>query len=411
MIRVGIFLGLLTLLLAGLLISFPWIISFIEGWGSTYYNTSTVADFNGDGLLDVVVAHARYESESAIWAHTTLWTNQGNGKFTPTLLAYRSAVTAGDVDGDGDPDLVAVDQSQLQVMLNQGGRQGGEMGDFKWYGNPIVPPGDHGTVGSILLGDLDGDGDLDGFVAGCCSMLMEGGNDRQLYIPSHAWTWLNDWQEDGWLRRQTLSLKDLGDVRMRAAALGDLDGDGSLDVFAAVLAPRLGTESGHPDLVLLNDGLGNLRDSGQRLGAANSTAVALGDLDGDGDLDALVGASNGVMLWINQGGAQGGQQGQFELGEQTIAGGQVQHIFLADLDEDGDLDALVGGKSQAAIWWNDGGGSFTRANQPILRFTQRHGLALADFDGDGLPDIFAGAYNDSYSLWLNRGQGDFRKMP
>jgi hypothetical protein len=35
--------------------------------------------------LDVVVAHARYETESAIWAHTTLWTNQGNGKFTPTL--------------------------------------------------------------------------------------------------------------------------------------------------------------------------------------------------------------------------------------------------------------------------------------------------------------------------------------
>jgi hypothetical protein len=407
MTKNALFFGLFTLFLAVILLTLPYWISFFEAWGSTYHNTSTVADFDGDGLLDVVVAHARYESEAAIWAHTTLWTNQGNGKFTPTLLAYRSSVAAGDVDGDGDPDLVAVDQSQLQVFLNQAGRQSGEMGDFKWYGNPIVPPGDHGTVGSVYLGDLDGDGDLDGFVAGCCSMDM-GVN---LYIPSHAWVWLNDWQEDGWLMRQTLSLKELGDVRMRAAALGDLDGDGSLDVFAAVLAPRRGSESGHPDLVLLNDGLGNLRDSGQRLGAANSTSVALGDLDEDGDLDALVGTSDGVSLWINQGGAQDGQQGQFELAEQTISGGQVQHLFLADLDGDGDLDALTGGKTRAAIWWNDGGGSFTRADQPILRFTQRHGLALADFDGDGLLDIFAGAYNDSYSLWLHRGQGSFRKMP
>jgi hypothetical protein len=196
---------------------------------------------------------------------------------------------------------------------------------------------------------------------------------------------------------------------MRAAALGDLDGDGDLDVFAAVLAPRLGGGSGHPDLVLLNDGQANFTDSGQRLGDRSSTAVALGDLDGDGDLDALIGSSLDSLIWINQGGAQGGTAGQFELSEGVLASGETTHVFLDDLDGDGDLDALIAGTRQARIWWNDGQGYFSRDRRQIFRFSPRYGLAVGDFNGDGRPDIFVGAYNDAYSLWLNRGDGTFRR--
>jgi len=194
---------------------------------------------------------------------------------------------------------------------------------------------------------------------------------------------------------------------MRAAALGDLDGDGDLDLFAAVIAPRQGRNRDPADRVLINDGSGNLTDSGQRLGKTDSTAVALGDLDGDGDLDALVGTGRWALVWINQGGAQGGQNGTFALSGLEISGSQTRAVLLSDLDGDGDLDALIAGRRQAAVWWNDGQAAFTRSSQRF-RYSNQHGLAIGDFNGDGRPDVFAAAYSRDYRLWLNQGDGTFQ---
>ena len=156
-----------------------------------------------------------------------------------------------------------------------------------------------------------------------------------------------------------------------------------------------------------NGGAGNFSDSGQRLGQRDSTAVALADLDGDGDLDALVGAEKGASLWANQGGAQGGKEGTFALLEQAMSADQTRAVFLADLDEDGDLDALLGGRRLATIWWNDGQAKFVRDRQKF-RYSKRHGLAIADFNGDGRLDIFAAAYDDDYRVWFNQGDGIFQ---
>jgi hypothetical protein len=194
---------------------------------------------------------------------------------------------------------------------------------------------------------------------------------------------------------------------MRAAALGDLDGDGDLDLFAAVIAPRQGRNTDPADRVLINDGSGGFTDSGQRLGETDSTAVALGDLDGDADLDALVGTGRGAMVWVNQGGAQGGQDGTFALSGQEISSGQTRAVFLSDLDGDGDLDALIAGRRQAAIWWNDGQPAFTRSGQRF-RYSKQHGLAIEDFNGDGRPDVFAAAYSKDCHVWFNQGDGNFQ---
>lgn len=76
-------------------------------------------------------------------------------------------------------------------------------------------------------------------------------------------------------------------------ALGDLDGDGFLDAFVS-------NHKGQPDKVWLNDGKGYFH-SGQSIGNSNSYSVALGDLDGDNDLDAFVSVWKGYnKVWLNQ---------------------------------------------------------------------------------------------------------------
>ena len=77
---------------------------------------------------------------------------------------------------------------------------------------------------------------------------------------------------------------------------------------------------------------------------------------------------------------------------------------VADLDGDGDLDAILAGVKQASIWWNDGQGVFSDSGQR-LRYDERHGLAVGDFNGDGYLDVFSAAYDIGFHIWLNQGDG------
>jgi hypothetical protein len=378
-----------------------------------YRSTTTQADLDGDGDLDVILGQTRWEGEDGSFAGISLWFNQGGGQFAPgnQELPGGFSAAAADVDGDGDADLLILDGYEMALSLNQGGAQGGKVGVFQ-TNNSIRPSnewqGHMDMGGSVILGDLNNDGAVDGFAVGCCyGRTGEEPLDQGGHTPSFPWVWINEWDPRGWLVGHTLRLKEIDGLPMRAAALGDLDGDGYLDVFTAIGVPTLGRSSSLADLVLLNDGLGNFTDSGQRLGETDSYSVALGDLDGDGDLDALVGTRNGAVVWINQGEAQGGQAGVFASFGQEITGSQTSAVFLKELNGDGNLDALIAGVKQADIWWNDGYGTFTPSDQHF-HYSNRHGLAVEDFDGDGYADIFAGAYAEDYSVWLNQGHGTFQ---
>lgn len=381
--------------------------TFLDRQG-TYRHSAATADLDGDGDLDLAVAHLRIESASTFWGASTLWMNQGGGRFTPRENGYYSSIAAGDLDGDGDPDLAALDGSWLALLLNQGGLQGGEPGTFKPIGTAVAPENDHGVPGSIHLGDLDNDGDLDSLVAGCCGMSFQDREGKPVSLLSHSWVWINEWDPHRGLTRRTLSLKPLGDLHLRGAALGDLNRDGSLDLFAALQTIHRDGLAGEADRVFINNGSGGFSDSGQRLGDQDSASAALGDLDGDGDLDALAGNAAGVQVWFNQGGAQAGKAGDFAPSPQEIKSSPVQKVYLADFDQDLDLDALIAGETQAVIWWNDGQGIFARSDQ-VFRFTKRHALAAADFNADGRVDLIAAAYREAHSLWINLGGGRFQR--
>lgn len=360
----------------------------------TYRNTASVVDVDNDGDLDVVLHNLRTEAEFTAFGGATLWRNDGNGRFAAQEMTFGGswAAATADFNQDGAVDMLTYDG--IRLFLWQNGAEG-ELGQFGSWAR-VTGPASDGQFGSVHLGDLNGDGRPDAFVAGCCGRLFTVKETE--YKPNASWIWLNDRLESG--QPAAASVAALDGLVLRDAALGDLDGDGDLDLFAAVMAAPEGQNADSADRVLWNDGAGQFSDSGQRLGHVDSTAVSLADVDRDGDLDALVGHASGATLWLNEG-------GMMVPSGQTMAGGVVTAVVLQDLDGDGDADALVGEMWQARIWWNEGDGTFTRGGQRF-RTSRRDGLAVGDFDGNGRPDIFTAAYDDDYRVWLNQGEGVFR---
>ena len=346
--------------------------------------------------------------------------------------AWSSAVALGDLDADGDLDAVVATSfgGPSKVYLNQGGAQGGTEGVFLDSGQSLSD-----TALDVELGDLDGDTDLDAFLV------------RDADGESNA-VWLNQGVATG-VFSQTNQI--FGDERSSSVALGDLDGVGGLDAF-------VGRFLGEPSKVWFNDGSGIFGDSGQTLdddsldlalgdldgdgdldafsangtnnkvwvnlggeqdgepgvfidggqsmGSVVSWSVVLGDVDGDGDLDAYAGNDLSDQLWINQGGAQGGTEGVFFFSAQSLSDDTTRDVSLADLDADGDLDAFLA-KDENEVWINQGGsqggteGTLLDSGQS-LGLAPSEGLALGDVDGDGDLDAFVANEQDPDRVWLNQ---------
>jgi uncharacterized repeat protein (TIGR01451 family) len=338
----------------------------------------------------------------------------GNGPDSPTIWQFRTAVrggsglfddngqnlgtgwwgvAVGDVDGDGDLDAFIGQNGPARVYLNNGGMQGGVAGTFTDSGQGL---GNSLNV-AIALGDVDGDGDLDAFAP-----TYDGANK----------IWLNNGGAQGGTPGTfNDNGQNLGYSVSRGAALGDVDGDGDLDAFVPAY--------GGVNKVWLNNGgvqggtPGTFIDSGQNLsGSSYNDDVALGDVDGDGDLDAFVavyypngGRANKV--WLNNGGVQGGAPGTFSDSGQNLGNSASTGVALGDVDGDSDLDALVTNYWNQAnkVWLNNGMGIFNDSGQSLGSGFSNN-VSLGDLDGDGDLDAFI-ARNGSSRIWLNNGTGTF----
>ena len=189
---------------------------------------------------------------------------------------------------------------------------------------------------------------------------------------------------------QTLGLVN---ARTYGVSLGDLDGDGDLDAFTSNLTAQ-------GNRVYLNDGTGVFTDSGVDIGSAGGAKIELGDLDGDGDLDAFVSRNGANRTYINDGNAVFVDSGQ------GIGNGNTRETQLADLDADGDLDAVSANNGANIVWVNDGSGIFAQGGS--MGDHNSFSIALSDVDNDGDIDAFSGnAIGQFDRVWLNNGSGSF----
>lgn len=189
------------------------------------------------------------------------------------------------------------------------------------------------------------------------------------------------------------------------ASLGDLDGDGDLDIVLAK-----GRHWPLRELVLRNDGKGGFAQRYDLSDKADRTyTAALADLDGDGDLDLVVGndAPDEKVVYFNDG------KGQFSFaGTFGEAKWPTRNVTVVDLNKDDRPDIVVanrGGpqnRSANYICLNDGRGRFPACR--VLSTESATTIAAGDLNGDKLPDLVVPHRDGGQSyLFLNDGKGGF----
>lgn len=354
-------------------------------------NTMALADLEGDGDLDLFWGDFFEPGLLLIANRGTCAAPDFHGTPTqfpvgrPILTSGYNAPAFGDLSGAGRLELVLGVLGGAYNPLRTSADNlfyVGRSSDGAWEVRTrhLLPVLDIGSESLPAIADVDGDGDLDIVLANKLDPADPG--------TSHLYLLENEGgpQRPAFRMRGALPLS--GRFHM-APAFGDLDGDGRPDLLLGQWGPRLGwyrldggrIEPVDTALVTITRG--------------SNTVPTLGDLDGDGDLDLVVGESSGALNYYrNDGDAK---RPVFTLVSdewQQIDVGRRSAPLLADLDGDGDLDLLVGSES-------DGLALFRNVGSPTAARFQRDSAfapavpalaapAAGDLDGDGALDLVVG---------------------
>lgn len=362
-----------------------------------YSHAVGMVDLDADGDLDLVFANGGGYYQPGTTSPMALYLNDGRGNFSERAATLLSGFTGrvrqvaiGDIDGDSDIDLIYPDAYGLQadaVFINQGGTT------LTYREEGALRLGTTSRAGATRLGDLDGDGDLD-------LMVTDWGDDPP-YSAGTARVYLNDGQ--GFFDEKVGAVPDntqtigTGPIDLD---LQDLDGDFDLDLL---IASRDGDS-----LLFFNDGRGMFVDANVNLPAQPGPYVYgpdACDVDGDGDLDLWMdngAAQRREQLLINNGKGVFTDESRDRIKGTSNLAADDNEVQCVDVDGDGDFDVMIASLSNnERILLNDGKGLFTLASNTFPKVSDSTlGLDVGDVSGDGLLDVVT-AQGESGSF-LNR---------
>ncbi len=318
-----------------------------------------------------------------------------------TLIANFEAVRFsdlkfGDIDGDGDEDVVIIGLSGTGDRIAQLYKNDSSFGFRRMWSDTILMGSSHGTVD---FSDVDGDNDLDILITGIKAGLQ-----------SHPST--NLYFNDGSGNYSQDTSNTFIQVSLSSVAFFDMDGDSDEDVL---ISGR--TISG---LVLIelyeNDGSGKFSlVTGMPFDSIQYGAIAVADIDNDSDIDVLISGLNNNSARISELYLNDGSGSFSDTQNDTILDGvQDGDIAFYDVDYNGTQDLLLVGKNNsnqniAKLFSNNGSGIFNLLTNSSIAGVREADVSFADINNDSFADIFVLGLNDT-RLYTNNGKGEFTRF-
>ncbi|HMN95061.1 MAG TPA: VCBS repeat-containing protein [Phycisphaerales bacterium] len=352
-----------------------------------YSNQITSVDIDGDGDLDLVFANGQGYNTQGAALQLRIYVNRlnepGIGRFVDEsatrlagILGWARGVEAGDVNGDGFPDLVVAQDFNKQplLLINDG------TGIFSNETAARLPALTMSSA-RAQFADVDNDGDLDLFFCNSGAVNRFGTGQPRLY--------LND--GNGFFTNVTATNIPAGNISdQQDCIFGDVDGDFDLDLVVV-------SRSNNATRLWLNDGNGVFTNFPITTGSG-SYSYDFADIDGDGDLD-LISTQGGSDLLLQNNMPAPWTNISGEISPNTAIDDNDSKFF--DYDNDGDMDYVVGSLGASERVYRNNGGV---ASDPGPLFTQVTGI-MPNFS-DATLDIEVADYNDDGRLDVVTAQGE-----